>query len=398
MPLLNITFWFLAGLIAGWFLATAQDTDIDNTMSAFPSRSEQNIETLQSTATNNDETESFYIKDDNETERVAIEEFEKSLEEDSREAVVIYRQELRSGGELTKQMRNRLISRIIRLIRSHRYQDAQQLISTYLDSNAYDAEVLVLQAQLHNMVGRHLEALSNAYEAKIYGDRLSIEEETIDQLINKILDEYERLLIDEKKWDSLVSLYSLIVEKDYSERQSSYYYKLAQAQFKLGDYYTALASLSQIIGHPLWSRKAQYFQQAIEKFIEGDGIVAIPIKHVDPHKFLVIATINDSIEAELLIDTGASLSILKQNFIEEIELPIKGEEPLMLNTVSDTVEARTIKLDSFGINEIKFADMSIGVTEMPDDFIPDGLLGMDFLSKFEFNLDQEDLTLYLYSL
>ena len=397
MPLLNITFWFLAGLIVGWLLATAQDGDLGNTISALSNKPAQSIEISQASALDDNKIENIYIEEDNEIKRIIIEKFEKSLEKNSREAVVLYRQELRSGGELTKQMRGRLISRIIRLIRLHRYQDAQQLIGAYLDSNAYDAEVLVLQAQLHNIVGRHLEALGNAYEAKIYGDR-SIEEETIDQLINKILYEYETQLIDKKEWDSLVSLYSLVVEKDYSERQSSYYYKLAQAQFKLGDYHTALASLSQIIGHPLWNRKAQYFQQTIEKFIEGDGSIAIPVKRVDPHKFLVIATINDSIEAELLIDTGASLSILRQNFIDEVELPIKDEEPLTLTTVSDIVEARTVKLDSFGINEIKFADMSVGVTEMPDDFIPDGLLGMDFLSKFEFNLDQEALTLYLYSL
>ena len=397
MPLLNITFWFLAGLIVGWLLATAQNEYLNNTFSAFSNKPVQSSEISEAPSSDDNKIESIYIEEDNEIKRIIIEKFEKSLDENSREAVVIYRQELRTGGELTKQMRSRLISRIIRLIRLHRYQDAQQLIGAYLDSNAYDAEVLVLQAQLHDIVGRHLEALINAYEAKIYGDR-SIEEETIDQLINKILYEYETQLIEKKEWDSLVSLYSLVVEKDYSERQSSYYYKLAQAQFKLSDYHTALASLSQIVGHPLWNRKAQYFQQTIEKFIEGEGSIAIPVKRVDPHKFLVVATINDSIEAELLIDTGASLSILRQNFIDEVELPIKDEEPLTLTTVSDVVEARTVKLDSFGINEIKFADMSVGVTEMPDDFTPDGLLGMDFLSKFEFNLDQEDLTLYLYSL
>ena len=47
---------------------------------------------------------------------------------------------------------------------------------------------------------------------------------------------------------------------------------------------------------------------------------------------------------------------------------------------------------------MSFADMPVGVTEMPEEFLPDGLLGMDFLSQFEFNLDQENLVLYLYSL
>ena len=397
MPLLNITFWFLTGLIVGWLLATAQDDDTDNIALIFADKSEPGMEISQLSTSDDNKTASIYTEDDGEYNDIVIGQFEKSLAGNSQEAVLIYRQELRAGGDLTNQMRRRLIARMVRLIRLYRYQDAQKLIGAYLDSNAYDSEVLVLQAQLNNVLGRHLEALGNVYEAKIYGDQ-SIEEETIDQLIDKILTEYEKLLIEKKDWDALVSLYSLVVEKDYSERQPSYYYKLSQAQFKLGDYYTALASLSQIAGHPLWSRKAQYFQRTIEKFIEGDGIVAIPVKYIDPHKFLVIVTINDTTEAELLIDTGASLSMLRQKFIDEVELPVKDEKPISLTTVSDVVEASTIKLDSFGINEIKFADMPIGVTEMPDDFIPDGLLGMDFLSKFEFNLDQEDLTLYLYSL
>ena len=394
MPLLNITFWFLAGLIIGWFLATFQNDDFSDIALISEKRPVQNLEITQLATPNDDEIENDYIE--NQSDVIVIEQFEESLQTDSEEAVVIYQQEVRSGGELTQRMRSRLIARIVRLIQLRQYQDAQQLIDTYLESDAYDAEVLILQAQLYHIVGRHFEALSNAYDAKVYGDQSM--EEVIDQLINKILEEYETQLIDKKDWISLVSLYRLLVEKDYSEQQALYYYKLAQAQFKLGDYHTALASLSQIIGHPLWSRKAQYFQQTIEKFIEGNGIIAIPVKHVDPHKFLVIATINDSIEAELLIDTGASLSVIKEKFITEVELEIKEEEPLTLTTVSDVVEARTIQLDSFGINEVKFADMPVGVTEMPDDFQPDGLLGMDFLSKFEFNLDQEALTLYLYSL
>ena len=397
MPLLNITFWFLAGLIVGWFLATAQNDGFDTMMPALSDKTEQNTEISQLVVSGDNETENIYTEEAIEKNIIVIEKFDKAIEENNREAVFIYKQELRTGGDLTKQMRSRLIARMVRLIRLHRHQEAQQLIGAYLDSNAYDSEVLMLQARLNNILERHFDALGNVYDAKIYGDR-SIEEKTIDQFIDKILTEYEKLLIEKKEWDSLVSLYSLVVEKDYSERQSSYYYKLSQAQFKLGDYYNALASLSQIVGNPLWNRKAQYFQLTIEKFIEGDGIVAIPVKYIDPHKFLAIVTINDTIEAELLIDTGASLSVLRQKFIDEVELPVKDEKPLVLTTVSDVVEARTIKLDSFGINDIKFADMSVGVTEMPDDFVPDGLLGMDFLSKFEFNLDQEDLTLYLYSL
>ena len=397
MPLLNIAFWFLAGLIVGWLLATAHDGNFEDAVSALPNKVVQNMEIAQLATSDDNKTTSVYTEDDSEYNDIALEKFKESLSENSQEAVLIYQQELRSGGDFSKQMRSRLIARMVRLIRLYRYQDAQQLIGAYLDANAYDSEVLVLQAQLNNILELYLEALGNVYEAKIYGDR-SVEEETINQLIDKILTEYEKLLIEKQDWNSLVSLYSLVVEKDYSDRQPSYYYKLSQAQFKLGDYYTALASLSQIAGHPLWNRKAQYFQRTIEKFIEGDGIIAIPVKYIKPHKFLVIATINDTTEAELLIDTGASLSMLRQKFIDKVELPVKDEKPLMLTTVSDVVEASSIKLDSFGIDEIKFADMSIGVTEMPEDFVPDGLLGMDFLSKFEFNLDQEALTLYLYSL
>ena len=397
MPLLNITFWFLAGLIVGWFLATAQDDGFDNMMSLLPDNTEQNREAPQIAAFGDDTAENIYTEDDTNNNSIVIEKFESAIKESNQEAILIYNQELRVGSDFTKQMRSRLIARMVRLIRLRRHQDAQQLITAYLDSNAYDSEVLVIQAQLNNILERHFDALGNVYDAKIYGDR-SIEEKTIDQFIDKTLIEYEKLLIEKKEWDSLVALYTLVVEKDYSERQSLYYYKLSQAQFKLGDYYNALASLSQIVGNPLWNRKAQYFQLTIEKFIDGDGIVAIPVKYIEPHKFLVVVTINDTVEAELLIDTGASLSVLRQKFIDEVELPVKGEEPLTLTTVSDVVDARTIKLDSFGISDIQFADMSVGVTEMPDDFVPDGLLGMDFLSKFEFNLDQEDLTLYLYSL
>ncbi|MBC6414455.1 MAG: clan AA aspartic protease [Chromatiales bacterium] len=398
MPLLNIAFWFLAGMIVGWFLATTPDSDRDYiAQSITKNQSKQNIARIQSATTEGNEIANVPIEDYNETDIIVIEQFEESLQEDQKQAVIIYQQEVRTGNDIAQQMRNRLIARIVALMRSNQYEEAQQLITAYLDSNAYDTEVLVLQARLYQIVGRHLEALGNAYDAKIYGDQ-SVEGQAIDELITEILDEYEQQLTEKRDWDALATLYGLVVEKDYSELQSSYYYKLAHAQFKLSDYYTALASVSQIVGHPLWNRKALYLQNNIEKFIEGEGIVAIPIELTEPHKYIIIATINDTIEAELLIDTGASLSVLREKFVDDVELPIKDEEPLTLTTASDTVEARTIKLDSFGIGDVKFADMAIGVTKMPDDFLPDGLLGMDYLSEFQFNLDQEALTLYLYSL
>jgi len=400
MPLLNITFWFLAGLIVGWFLAIGQDDQpseiVDNALSQ--SEPAQNTAITQAIVPNaagvaDDYLDASTIEEQSDT----IKQFEQSLQSDSVEAVALYQQEVRSGSRLTERMRSRMIARIIRFIRLNQHDDAQDLLSAYLTSNAYDAEVLLLQAQLYNIVGQYLEALANAYDAKIYSAP-GVDVAMIERLINEILEEYEEQLIEKKEWPRLVSLYNLVIAKDLGERQAAYYYKLAHAQFKLGDYYVALASLSQIIGHPLLGRKAQYFERTIEKFIEGDGVVAIGVRHSDPHKFLVTATINGDIEAELLVDTGASLSVLREKFVAERGLSTEDEKPLTLTTVSDTLEARTIALESFGIDEVSFADMPVGVTEMPEEFLPDGLLGMDFLSQFEFNLDQENLVLYLYSL
>ena len=60
MPLLNITFWFLAGLIVGWFIATAQDDGFDNTMSVLSDNTEQNRQAPRIAALGDNTTENIY--------------------------------------------------------------------------------------------------------------------------------------------------------------------------------------------------------------------------------------------------------------------------------------------------------------------------------------------------
>lgn len=389
MPLLNITFWVLIGFIAGWTFHAFQNDKFPRIMNdSIPLV----LDNINSSRTNNQLEQQ---KEPPATQ--AMEQFNQALYKDPpRKVISLYQQAARIDRNYAQQMRRQLLVRIFRLIQQRQYSAAQDLLNAYLDFDAYDSEALLLQAQLYDSFGLPMQALENAYDAKIYNPE-NTNSQQLDLLILKIFSEYEKLLLSQNNWQALISLYDLAIRKDVSDNQAYYYYKRAQAQFKAGTYYEALSSVSQVLNHPEWDKRAYRLHKTIERFSVDEGAVAVPVEREDGNKFLVTTTINENIKARMLIDTGATISVLKKSFVIKNGLSITDAEPLLVVTASDVIETKKIELSSLGIEAVKLNDVSVSVTEMPDDFSPDGLLGMDFLGKFEFSLDQEELLLYLFS-
>ena len=388
MPLLNIAFWILIGFIVGWGFHAFQTKELPYIMAS---------DTLPTVSRYPIPSDSNLSRQKKEIVVQTEDEFDQALYRDKPEKLIsLYQQAVRINKERAQRMRQQLLGRIFRLIQQKHYSAAQDLLNAYLNFNAYDSEALLLQAQLHDLFGLPLQALENAYDAKIYGQE-NTNSQQIDLLILKIFSEYEKLLFNQNNWQPLIFLYDLAIKKDVGANQAYYYYKRAQAQFKTGAYHEALASLSQILNHPEWDKKARRLHKMIEKFLAGEGAVAVPVQREEGNKFLVTAVINESIKARMLIDTGASITMLKKSFAVENKLSVAEAEPLLVLTISNVLKTEKVKLSSLGVDGIKLSDINISIAEMPDDFRPDGLLGMDFLGEFEFSLDQEELLLYLFS-
>jgi clan AA aspartic protease (TIGR02281 family) len=121
--------------------------------------------------------------------------------------------------------------------------------------------------------------------------------------------------------------------------------------------------------------------------------VQIPIKDYGKHH-LVALSINGSRPIELILDTGASHTHIKQAVIDQLHLPWHKQE-LHVNTANGTIKERLYRAKTIQVAEVKLSDFPIvSITNYPDTK-SGGLLGMSFLGLFHWEIDKESGVLYL---
>lgn len=113
--------------------------------------------------------------------------------------------------------------------------------------------------------------------------------------------------------------------------------------------------------------------------------------------FLVHVILNQERSAQLIVDTGASMTVLSTQVA--IDLGILGttdNEILTVNTAGGSVQVNMNYLSSITVGTAQATNVAVALHDLPD--IPEhieGLLGMSFLKHFLVTLDAEHARLIL---
>ncbi len=113
--------------------------------------------------------------------------------------------------------------------------------------------------------------------------------------------------------------------------------------------------------------------------------------------FVVEAILNNERTAHLIVDTGASMTVLSTKIA--IDLGILGttdNELLTVNTAGGSVQVNMNYLKSLHIGTAQAQHVAVAIHDLPD--VPEqieGLLGMSFLKHFLVTLDAEHTRLIL---
>ncbi|TRZ49298.1 TIGR02281 family clan AA aspartic protease [bacterium] len=119
----------------------------------------------------------------------------------------------------------------------------------------------------------------------------------------------------------------------------------------------------------------------------------------DQRGMIINAIINGKVKVRLILDTGASLVVLKKGLAKEL-----GIDPLDIKSDMDIIladgrqsGARHIILRKLRVEnlEVENVDAAILVDEAREVSSVDGLLGMSFLRHFDFKIDQKNNKLVL---
>lgn len=143
-----------------------------------------------------------------------------------------------------------------------------------------------------------------------------------------------------------------------------------------------------------------YYDLAVSKTLELDEKlnklnpeeIVIPLKRVGKH-YAATAMINDTKSVDLLLDTGASLTVVKRSALQDVFL---DEGKLMqFNTANGTTQGQIYRLTLFSLDTVSLTNFDLAVLDMPDMESADGLLGMNFFENFQFRIDQKENVLRL---
>lgn len=113
--------------------------------------------------------------------------------------------------------------------------------------------------------------------------------------------------------------------------------------------------------------------------------------------FVVQVMLNQERSAQLIVDTGASMTVLSTQVA--IDLGILGttdNELLTVNTAGGSVQVNMNYLSSISVGTAQATNVAVALHDLPD--IPEhieGLLGMSFLKHFLVTLDAEHARLIL---
>ena len=126
---------------------------------------------------------------------------------------------------------------------------------------------------------------------------------------------------------------------------------------------------------------------------------AVPVER-SGSVLVVMATLNDSKQARLIVDTGASQTIISRRLATELGLASTAYATrVLLHTASGSVQVDAVILDAIRIGGAELRNSQVLIHDLPDlPFTVDGLLGLSFLGAYQITLDSSRGELHLKSL
>jgi tetratricopeptide (TPR) repeat protein len=285
------------------------------------------------------------------------------------------------------------IEKVQALITKKEYTSAIQLLHSILQKNPADAEALLLLARLFEQQVQHQDAVSTWFRyLTIETDAKKIED-ALSYLANYLLRLANNPMIfgEHREWlaTQLNDLTKLTPDA-------------GELHLQLAEIYAEKEDTEQVQYHALMaanqtetrSRAEALLARLTENTLNIDkDEIRISLTRFG-NQFLVPVSV-DGQNLNLLLDTGASISGLTDNFIRQHPGMVKAPKPIQLNTASGTINSFLFVVESFNLDSITFNKHMLANLPMGNVEHFDGLLGVDILGKFDFVIDQNNAVLRL---
>ena len=179
---------------------------------------------------------------------------------------------------------------------------------------------------------------------------------------------------------------------DFQANDGEIHWMLASLYLEQEDSYQAQYHALMAANDPVAQKRAEgILAQLNGAEVTGDHLLPL-IRY--GNQYLVNVEINGH-AARLLLDTGASLSGVSQDFIEDYPYIVTSKKTIQLNTASGTESSYLFTIETLSMGDLRFDSHILARLPMTNVAEFDGLLGVDVLGRFDFVIDQDNLQLRL---
>jgi clan AA aspartic protease (TIGR02281 family) len=214
----------------------------------------------------------------------------------------------------------------------------------------------------------------------------------------KLVEKTNQLYSEQKRWVELLGFYDLLDTIDLNRPL----YQLQQALVyqHLGDIDSAKVLLRLLADDIRWGGKALEMLQSIDQKIQinnDDLATTQGILVRQGNHYLIQIKVNDQSDLTLMIDTGASVTSISQKSFtflsEQSDLAYKGSR--LFNTANGVAKGEIFTAAEIGFGNSILKDVDLAVLDFTLNNGVDGLLGMNVLKYFRFEIDQDKKMLFI---
>lgn len=222
--------------------------------------------------------------------------------------------------------------------------------------------------------------------------QLTQAEATTQKAVRQLL---EQQLKQQSANHPLLAEFAMLLQQLVSSRgaNTSFQYDYARLLIRLGDYVTAQYYLQNLQYDQQYKQSVWDLLNKIDLLKQGGK--QIQMARLGEH-YLVVMTIELQMQTKLLLDTGASMTVIAQEVLAKLP---QGSYKLVesnsvFNTANGQVRGNIYELSQIEVFGYRLANVKVAVLPMSGREYQ-GLLGMNILQLFEFELNQQHAQLRL---
>ncbi len=323
-------------------------------------------------------------------------------------AMTIYQEKSQLNSPFALQLRQQVLKELKRLSEVRNNADFAALIESYLSIHYDDIDALLLLADFHQNKGNYLEVVNVYLLAKTYAYSPA-DELRVANRFNHFVEKIDSFYTTQKTWRPLLDLYSHISTSGLIT--PALQYQQAIAHLRSGEKFFAIEQLNQLLNDSEVGEAAEIALSNLSGTNNLPRTTDTPDTNTSPgfdsateiklqksgNQYLVKLANSRQDSVQLLIDTGASMTAMSRASFDVLNAngDAVEQEQREFNTAAGVIIGTVFSVPELVLGPYPLIDTQIAVIDFDPQRNIGGLLGMNILDQFQFQIDQENARLLL---